>query len=153
MEPIETFLNTVKLAYIDEQRAKNMRASGKSAASLRILMRGDRLGELHGADYFYYQIFGRASGKMPPLEKIMQWIQVRGLNYNHTRPSGLKSAAYLIARSIARNGTLIYQGKKKGLEVNDQIATAAEQLNKDIAAGTRAQIIDTLTQTAKLLTK
>lgn len=153
MEPISKFLETVKTAYITQQVEKDMKASGKSAASLRVLMKGDRLGELHGADYFYYQIFGRKSGKMPPLEKIMAWVQVRGMNYNHKIPSGLKSAAYLIARSIALNGTLIFQGKKKGLEVNEAIDVAAEQLNKDIAADTRAQIINTLTQTAKLLTK
>lgn len=63
-------------------------------------------------DYFWYWNYGRRPGKMPPRAPILNWIK----KYNiipkpYTLPNGkqripsLESLAFLIQRSIGRNGT------------------------------------------------
>jgi len=49
---------------------------------------------------------GRKPGKMPPPDSIQSWIEQRGI-----QPSGIsqKSLAFLIARKIGREGSLVYR--------------------------------------------
>lgn len=56
---------------------------------------------------------GRKPGKQPPTGPILQWIQQRGIN-----PTDIsqESLAFLIARKIGREGSLLYRlGGKSGI--------------------------------------
>lgn len=49
--------------------------------------------------------FGRKAGKMPPVDIIQQWVK-RKLRIDNIKKA--KSAAFAIAKSIAKNGTRAY---------------------------------------------
>ncbi|MCQ2608736.1 MAG: hypothetical protein MJ197_08635 [Bacteroidales bacterium] len=55
--------------------------------------------------YAFYMLYGRRAGKFPPISKIEEWCSYKGITF--------KSAPFLIARKIAREGTkgnnFIYQ--------------------------------------------
>ena len=56
---------------------------------------------------------GRKPGKMPPVKSILPWVQSRGIN-----PEGItqESLAFLIARKIGREGSLVFRkGGKTGI--------------------------------------
>ena len=50
----------------------------------------------------YIYTGGRPAGKMPPIDKIKQWVLDKGIAANVSRVS---SVAYLIAKSIKEKGT------------------------------------------------
>ena len=62
------------------------------------------------ADYYKYVDQGRKPGTQPPVEPILKWLQVKntlGLKTKNDKPltdSGLRSVAFLIARSIKGKG-------------------------------------------------
>jgi hypothetical protein len=56
---------------------------------------------------------GRGPGKPPPTEPILKWIQQRGINPDDISQ---KSLAYLIARKIGNEGSLVFrQGGDTGI--------------------------------------
>ena len=61
---------------------------------------------------------GRGAGKMPPRDKILEWVEARGLqssNIKYKRTNRLKDIAWMTAKSIAEKGTIKrynYQGSK-----------------------------------------
>jgi hypothetical protein len=57
---------------------------------------------LVGAAYGGYLEFGRKAGGFPPLAPLETWIKKKGIESD---PKKIKSAAFLIGRSIAKNGT------------------------------------------------
>jgi hypothetical protein len=135
---IDTLLNGVKQAYIDQQNAQGIRSSGKSASSLRTESDSDS-GALYGSAYFYQQKHGRKPGKFPPIDDILDWIRVKGI-----RPKDKisdRSLAFLIARKIAQSGTDVFQGKRDGLDVEDRIKQLVEQFKKDFVKAGRKEII------------
>ena len=60
--------------------------------------------------YFQYVDDGRGQGKMPPLEKIMKWVQAKGLgkssNIKSKRVNRLRDVAWSIAKVIGEKGTI-----------------------------------------------
>jgi len=57
--------------------------------------------EVEMEDYWYYVNNGRKPGKMPPIEKIKQWVLIKPVKpYPYTYTPSVKSLAYLIQRSI-----------------------------------------------------
>ncbi len=88
-----------------------MRASGKWANSLEVEISktdGKSIAKLYGEKYTEQLVFGRKSGKFPPIKAIEQWIIDKGIQ---PIESDLKisTLAFLIARKIAREGTKYYQ--------------------------------------------
>jgi hypothetical protein len=97
--------------------------------------------EINAADYFKNVDAGRGAGKkFPPIDKILQWVQVRGI----TLRSGLTSKkqkgsidrqqrnlAFIIARSIAKNG-IDPANLKSGLQpILDTVSSnMSEAINK-----------------------
>lgn len=108
---IDDFLSKVReelLAYMD---AENRNASGKSRRSLRLENLSNSTGQLVGAEWIEYVFKGRGPGRMPPINKIADWCQEKGL------PRGM---AYAIALNIAENGTKLWQQKRN---IFDEIIT------------------------------
>ena len=54
------------------------------------------------AAYGGYVEFGRKAGGFPPLAPLETWVKKKGIE---TDPKKIKSVAFLIGRSIAKNGT------------------------------------------------
>jgi hypothetical protein len=80
-------------------------ASGTLRSSIRWELTESAL-TFYAADYYPFADAGREAGKMPPIAAIMQWITDKGIA-NSKVP--LKSQAYGIAVSIAKNGTVAYR--------------------------------------------
>ena len=78
-------------------------ASGNLAATLRMEVSNGTL-KIYANKYIYQLIYGRKPGKMPPRDAIVKWIQDKGIQ--STIP--INSLAFLIQRSIAKNGTSLY---------------------------------------------
>lgn len=64
-------------------------------------------------DYWYYVENGRKAGKMPPIDKIAEWIEVKhivpqvrnGIEGGVHKVPTVRQLAYLIARKIGNEGT------------------------------------------------
>lgn len=55
--------------------------------------------------HVHFAKYGRPPGKQPPLDPIIEWLSKKGII---TDPKEAKGAAFAIARSIGKNGTLNY---------------------------------------------
>lgn len=135
---LQRFLQGVKEAYIQDQEQKGMRVTGKSAASLQIVETKDG-GELIGVGYWVQQYFGRKPGSFPPIVSIQKWIVARGIKPFNPKTS-LRSLAFLFARAIANAGTLIWQKKKKGIDIKDKLPALYKQLKQDIKKEVKAKL-------------
>jgi len=96
-----------------------MNNTGEAALSLRYRWIGeDRVqiySDMPGRSFNYIMTLetGRGPGKPPPTQPILKWIQERGIN-----PTDIsqKSLAYLIARKIGNEGSLVFrQGGNTGI--------------------------------------
>lgn len=126
-----------------DQAAKNIRASGESAASLKSTAT-DSGGQLVGSSYFYQQIMGRKPGKFAPPDAILKWIQEKGITPKDPKTS-LKSLAYLINRKLATKGTDIFLNKRPGLSFDDITqGSNMEQLLADVMQNKVKEVISFL---------
>jgi len=98
---------------------KNMDASENAARALRIEQRGYVFVSV-GIDYIEYLDRGRPPGKFPPMAAIERWVNLKQLSVD----------PYVIARSIANNGTRIYRNRELGLKLEEKTATLQESINK-----------------------
>ena len=111
---IDAYLKTAQEYNQKDQGEKGIYASGETANSTGIEAK-ENSGQLYGADYFTQQKQGRAPGKFPPIEAIIEWIKVKGIQKKDNISD--RSLAFLIARKIAKSGTDIFTGKRKGLDM------------------------------------
>jgi len=66
-------------------------------------------------DYGIFVEEGRGPGKMPPRNKILEWVESRNLQSINPKYKRPKDIAWMIARSISEKGTIErfgYQGSK-----------------------------------------
>jgi len=143
-QSIETLLNGVRQAYIDDQKAKGIRSSGKSAQSLKTRVDANS-GTLTGARYFYQQKFGRKPGRFPPIDDILDWIREKRITPRDPKTTE-RQLAFLFARKIAQSGTDIFEGKRPALNVEDKIKELLKEFSKSIATEFKNKIITTLKQ-------
>lgn len=128
-EAITEFMQKVKKAYADDQKDKDIRASGKSADTMRITVTKSG-GKLYGLAYIYYQKYGRRPGQMPPIDDIIQWIRdKRTFNVDE---KGIKGLAFAIAKTIAKKGTQIFQRVKPALNIDDKMPEYRKELVVDL---------------------
>jgi len=141
-EATRSFLEHVRLSIIDDQLTKKIYSSGKSARSLTVGLNG-KVGQLLGEDYFQQQIIGRRPGKFPPVDQIKDWLKEKGI-----KPSDISqdSLAFLIARKIARRGTDIYLGKRRGIDMLRIIKDSDDEL----VAGLKKSILDKINSKLKV---
>ncbi len=95
---------------------------------------------------------GRGPGKMPPRDKILEWVKEKGLqssNIKYKRANRLKDIAWMIAKSISEEGTIKrynYQGSKFIDFVSKNIMTS---LTKDVEESYLKDINDQLNGNTK----
>lgn len=120
---MNNYLDAVIDNITDDQIAKGLYASGKSINSLRKEVNSDGTGKLTGDESFYYQIHGRPPGKMPPIQKMIAWVAVRRIQIS----------PWAIAKKIQREGTAIFRGERKGLDMKKALDDPKKQLYRDMA--------------------
>lgn len=108
---IYEFLNNIKEELIAYMDSEDRNATGKSKSSIQVINVTNSSGQLVGAAWIEYTFKGRPPGKMPPLNKIIDWCNARGL------PRGV---AWVIAKRISEAGTKLYQS---GRNIFDEIIT------------------------------
>lgn len=117
-EAINEHLSNVEKAY--KKDLLRFKASGSTSKSMRKESKVGLLieGKIYAQRSIMTLFKGRKPGKFPPISAILDWIREKGI-----KPVDIteKSLAFLIARSIAKKGTKIYQGKTSPLDVDDQI--------------------------------
>jgi hypothetical protein len=143
-EAVAKFLKRISDAYVKDQQGKGIRASGRSAASLKEVTEPTG-GRLFGKAYFHFQKVGRRPGKFPPINAILTWIEEKGIT-----PADIskKSLAFLIARKIARLGTDIFRGRRRGLNVEEEILEARKELAATIGKIKKDELIQKLNEAA-----
>ena len=93
-----------------EARGKN--ASGNTSRGLAVLSRGGlEFGEamLEADDNWRYWGNGRGPGGRPPIDRLQDWINIRGLSLS----------AYALQGKIAREGTRDYRLKRTNLVLDE----------------------------------
>lgn len=94
-------------------------------------------GRLTAAHYIQYLVFGRAPGKFPPPDAMLDYVQknpdilvqARAVFKNITE----QSLAYLIGKKLALKGSDIYQGKKPGIDFLGVVEKNMPELFKQLA--------------------
>lgn len=123
-DAVTIFMARIKQAYIDNQKASGIFASGKSAASLRYTAE-PTLGQLFGADYFAYQKLGRRPGKFPPIGNLIEWVKIKLGITDEAKATGV---GYAIRNKIAKQGTDIYLKKRPPLSIEEKLLEARKEL-------------------------
>lgn len=106
-------MNEMGRDLVDELK-KRLTSLGKNASGNLINSLGYNVVEIKdgwevqlSSDYYLkYVDEGRKPGKMPPINKIVPWVESKGIKMNN-KSGGIvssESAAYVIARSIGRKG-------------------------------------------------
>lgn len=138
---IEAYLKNVSEGLKKDQRAKGIYSSGRSANSLRV-QTSEKSGQLMGSNYFAQQTAGRAPGKFPPIESIIEWIKVKNIQKRDNISD--RSLAFIIARKIAQKGTDIHEGKRPALDLKGISEKALPELMKSITEEKVLQIVTPL---------
>lgn len=126
---IDRLLDEVKKVYIEELLDKKLVASG-GAQQMRKEV-GASGGSLYGQSYLFQLKHGRKPGRFPPIDSILDWIRIKGIIANDGVTND-RSLAFLFARKIAREGTDIYSGKKKGIAPDDKVRDVTEAFSRDL---------------------
>ena len=112
----------------------------------------DKGGQLFAPDWFKYMITGRGPGKMPPLDRIADWVDkyigtpVRENKDGTFSVLASTSLAYAIGVKIAREGTDVWQGKKKGVDLLGAMEKNMPDLLADLLASELLKIQTSLHQ-------
>lgn len=108
---IKEEFEAIKRDVIALYEASGKKVSGEFLEGLEITQNGYRT-TLEGYTY----LAGRASGKMPPIQKIEAWVQAKGLSAVGKTQTAL---AWAIAKKIAAQGT----AAENHLAVYDKVIT------------------------------
>lgn len=109
LEPIKGIVNQIVTLYRKELQDKGINASSalSNSASAIVDLNGTTLTvSLQLEDYWKYVEYGRGPGKMPPVDKIADWIKIKPVIPNpiNGKVPDTKQLAFLIARKIGREG-------------------------------------------------
>ena len=121
-ELVEAILKNFAEETIAGIKSRIPNVTGQSAESLGYRIVGTELTIFSSLKFFTVLETGRKPGKRPPISVIEQWIKDKPIT-----PDGIstKSLAFLIARKIGEEGSLLYrQGGKSGViskSINDQV--------------------------------
>lgn len=101
-------------------------------------------GALISADYFKYLIYGRGPGKFPPPDNMTDWVSnnpdVLDRAKQVYKSITAQQLGFLIGRKIAREGTDIFTGKKKGIDLLGVMDKNMPELLKQLAKNEAVKI-------------
>lgn len=107
-------------------------------------------GKLYAPDYVKYLFYGRGPGKFPPPDSMLDFVKKNPdilerakTVFKYLTEQGL---AFMIGRKIAKEGTDIYQGKKKGVDFLGVMEKNMPDLLKQIARNEVVNIATSLKQ-------
>ena len=121
---IQDFLETMKLELIAYMDSENRNATGQSKASIQVVNITGSTGQLIGAEWIAFVFKGRGPGKMPPIDKIIDWCNARGIPRN---------VAWVIARNISESGTKLWREKRNifnEIITDEKINTFIESISR-----------------------
>lgn len=108
-------------------------------------------GNLYAPDWFQYMIYGRGPGKQPPPDRMLAWVQKNPALLADARNTWKyitdKGLAYLIGRKIGREGTDIWLGKRKGVDLLGAMERALPDLKMKLAEAETLRIQTSLSKT------
>lgn len=145
-EPIRERLEQLKAEISQEITAKGLRASGRTQESLHVEQNGNTI-SLFGREFFATLENGASpwdghTGRKCTAKQfrgiIAQWIEDKGLIVDN-----IKSASFLIARSIMQNGTLTYSNPREDI-YTPAVTRAADDIEKQINLFYSQAIADTI---------
>lgn len=123
-EALEGYCRDFREAYKRNLEKDGRKASGTLIDSIEVQLHSTNTtitAVLSVADYYWYVENGRKAGKMPPIEKILKWIEDKPV-IPREGPNGKlpteRQLAFLIARKIGREG---YDGKPSLQETIDEV--------------------------------
>lgn len=141
---LKRHLDNVKERIVKEMAENNRNASGKSVASLNVVVDGNE-GILYGSKSFLVMERGKKPGKVPYgfRDIIKQWIIDKGISVNpipakrqNTKYTpyerGLNSMAGAIAYKIMKDGTSLYCNNGFNDIYTTAINEELEELQKEI---------------------
>ena len=139
-------LGTLKATIINNIRATGQWASGKTAASMAVMVSGS-IGELVGRRAFGTLETGRRGGRVPRNFNniIYDWMMAKGVHaepipYKTSRPHkyteqerGDRTMAYFIAKTIRTMGTRLYRDGGRDDVYSRAIPVAIERINSRLS--------------------
>jgi hypothetical protein len=139
-------LQTLKAQITANIRATGQWASGKTAASMAVMVSGS-IGELVGRRAFGTLETGRRGGRVPRNfhNIIYDWMMAKGVHaepipYKTSRPHkyteqerGDRTMAYFIAKTIRRDGTRLYREGGRDDVYSRAIPTTIERINSRLS--------------------
>jgi hypothetical protein len=139
-------LGTLKATIINNIRSTGQWASGKTAASMAVMVSGS-IGELVGRRAFGTLETGRRGGRVPRNfhNIIYDWMMAKGVHadpmpYKTSRPHkyteqerGDRTMAYFIAKTIRTMGTRLYREGGRDDVYSRAIPVAIERINSRLS--------------------
>ena len=111
---LEQYKEKIVTQLKDRLAQQGLVASGKLQNSIYGVVTQTGI-NIFAEDYGIFVEEGRGPGKMPPRNKILEWVESKNLQSINPKYKRPKDVAWMIARSIAEKGTIQrfgYQGSK-----------------------------------------
>jgi len=111
---LEQYKDKIVIQLKDRLAEQGLVASGKLQNSIYGVVTETGI-NIFAEGYGTFVEEGRGPGKMPPRNKILEWVESRNLQSINPKYKRPKDIAWMIARSIAEKGTIQrfgYQGSK-----------------------------------------
>lgn len=122
---LKEYGQAVEDMYRDRLKKDDKVASGELIDNLRYIYQHEGYKweiSLYLKDYWYYVEHGRQPGKFPPVDKILEWIDIKPIlpypDKNGKLPTP-NQLSYLIGRKIAT----------KGIEAGNQLQETLDEIN------------------------
>ena len=107
-------------------------------------------GNLYAPDWFQYMIYGRGPGKQPPPDSMMKWVQNNQDIYQKAKQNikylSEQGFAFIVGRKIGRDGTDVWQGKRKGVDILGAMEKGLSELKDSLAKEERLKIETSLSK-------
>lgn len=135
---LESHLENVRRGIAENMRANGRNASGRSVASLAVVIESSYRGFLEGDAQWDTMQRGRGAGKVPYgfRDIIKRWIVSKGIAVHpkgkQSQASALNTMAYLISRSIMQKGTKLHQSRQYNDIYDSLIAKEVQLMDGEI---------------------
>lgn len=118
-------------------------ASGRTRAAFEVKV-SDSNGQLLGNSYAGVLERGRRGGKVPYDFKdiLLRWAEAKGIYF--TNNTEARRWAWFVTQKIRREGTALYRSGQTVDIFTTPIADFTERLSKQLAAGYRSEIINSI---------